>query len=103
MPPPLTQTMYIRFNTKQDAKNLSMHFWETILGRTKLSGDVTELCFGAIGCLDGGWDFMILTEPMFSQLYPMLTTQEKNFVDSNMVPVSNVQVQNCLNSLPKGD
>jgi hypothetical protein len=101
MPPPLTETMYIRFATKQEARNTSANFWETVLGHPKRPEDVTEFIFPTLGCQDGGHDYMILTEPLFSQLYPKLTTQEKNFVDTNMVPASNVQVQNCIASLPR--
>jgi len=98
--PPLTQTMYLRFNTKQDCKQMSADFWERMLGHPKLPNDITEFLFGSVGCRDGGWDYMVLTEPLFSQLYPKLTAQEKNFVDANMVDVNNVQVQSCLTSLP---
>jgi hypothetical protein len=96
----LSETMYLRYNTKQECKQASADFWTRLLGHSKLPGDTTEFIFGTLGCLDGGWDYLILTEPLFSQLYPNLTTQEQNFVNANMVPASNVQVQNCMNSLP---
>jgi len=99
MPPPLTETMYLRYNTKQDAKQASADFWVRVLGHPKNPGDTTEFIFPSAGCQDGGWDYLVLTEPLFSQLWPKLTTQEQNFVNANMVPVSNVQVQSCINSI----
>src|SRR5262245_59022288 len=98
MPPPLTQTMYLRFSTKQEAKNLSADFWTRILGHPKLPEDTTEFLFGTLGCKDGAHDYLVLIEPFFSQIWPKLTPQEQTFVDTNMVPASNVQVQNCINS-----
>lgn len=99
MPPPLTETMYLRFSTKQEAKNLSADFWTRILGHPKLPGDVTEFLFGSLGCLDGAHDYLVLREPYFSEIWPKLTAQEQTFVDANMVPANNVQVQNCLASI----
>jgi len=101
MPPPLTQTMYLRFNTKQEAKNLSADFWVRILGHPKRPEDTTEFLFGSLGCKDGAHDYLVMYEPFFSQIWPLLTSQEQAFVDANMVPVSNVQVQSCLASLPQ--
>lgn len=101
MPPPLTQKMYLRFNTKQDAKQMDADFWVRILGHPKRPEDVSEFLFGSVGCQDGGWDYLILSEPWFTVIWPKLTAQEQNFVDVNMVPASNVQVQSCLNSIPK--
>jgi hypothetical protein len=100
MPPPLTQTMYIRFSTKQLAKQQSADFWVRVLGRPYNPADTTQFIFQTLGCQDGAHDYLVLTEPLFSQLYPKLTPQEKNFVDTNMVDINNVQVQSCLNSLP---
>jgi|SRR5262245_23132187 len=99
MPPPLTQRMYLRFSTKQECKQLDADFWTRILGRPKRPQDVTEFLFGSLGCKDGGHDYMVLIEPHFSQIWPKLTAQEQAFVDANMVPESNVQVQNCIASL----
>ena len=99
MPPPLTETMYLRFNTKQEAKQLSADFWVRILGHPKLPGDRTEFLFRTLGCKDGNHDYMVLTEPYFSEIWPKLTPQEQNFLDANMVTASNVQVQNCLASI----
>ena len=99
MPPPLTETMYLRYNTKQDCKQASADFWVRLLGHPVTPGDVTQFVFATLGCQDGGWDYLILTEPLFSDLWPKLTTQEQNFVNANMVPVSNVQVQSCINSI----
>jgi hypothetical protein len=96
----LTETMYLRYNTKQEAKQASTDFWLRLLGHPKNPQDISEFIFKTVGCQDGGWDYLILTEPLFSQLYPKLTAQEQNFVNANMVPVSNVQVQSCINSLP---
>jgi len=93
--------MYLRFNTKQDAKQLDADFWVRILGHPKRPEDVTEFLFTTLGCLDGGWDYMIIAEPMYSMIWPKLTAQEQNFVDTNMVPVTNVQVQSCINSIPR--
>jgi len=97
---PLSETMYIRFNTKQECRQLSADFWTRILGHPKNAEDVTEFLFPSVGCQDGGHDYLVLTEPLFTEIYEKLTPQEKNFVDTNMVPVSNVQVQGCLASLP---
>jgi len=101
MLPPLTETMYLRYNTKQEAKQASADFWTRLLGHPKLPVDVTEFIFSTIGCRDGGWDFLVLTEPLFSQLWPKLTAQEQNFVNVNMVPIGNTQVQACINSIPR--
>jgi len=100
MLPPLTETMYLRYNTKQDAKQASADFWIRVLGHPKNAEDATEFIFARLGCQDGGWDYLVLTEPLFSQLWPKLTTQEQNFVNVNMVPIGNVQVQSCLASIP---
>jgi len=97
----LTETMYLRYNTKQEAKQASADFWVRLLGHLKNPQDTTEFIFPTVGCQDGGWDYLILTEPLFSQLWPKLTAQEQNFLNANMVPVNNVQVQSCLNSLPQ--
>jgi len=102
MPPPLTQTMYLRFSTKDAARQASSDFWERILGHPKNPGDTTQFIFGSVGCRDGGHDYLVITEPLYSQLWPKLTATEQGFMDANLVPVSNVQVQNCLASLPKG-
>lgn len=99
--PPLTETMYLRFNTKQDCKQTDADFWVRVLGHPKLPADVTEFLFATAGCQDGGWDYLILTEPLFSRLWPNLTAQEQNFLNVNMVTADNVQVQSCLNSIPK--
>jgi hypothetical protein len=99
MPPPLTETMYLRFSTKQEAKQLSADFWTRILGRPKNPQDTSEFLFRSVGCKDGGHDYLVLSEPYFSQVWPKLTPQEQNFLDVNMVPMSNVQVQNCLASI----
>jgi hypothetical protein len=98
MLPPLTETMYLRFNTKQDAKSSSANYWDRI-GHPTDPGNITQFSFASVGCQDGGWDYLILTEPLFSQLWPKLTAQEQNFLNVNMVDVNNVQVQSCLNSL----
>jgi hypothetical protein len=100
MPPPLTETMYLRFTDKQAAKQMTADFWERILGHPKLPGDITEFLFPTLGCQDGAHDYMELTEPFYSEIWPKLTLQEQNFLDANLVPVSNVQVQNCIASLP---
>jgi hypothetical protein len=100
MPPPLTETMYLRFTTKQAARELSADFWVRILGHPKLPGDITEFLFGTLGCQDGAHDYVVLTEPYFSEIWPKLTLEEQNFLNANMVPISNVQVQNCIASLP---
>src|SRR5215475_1990398 len=97
----LTETMYLRYNTKQEAKQASADFWVRLLGHPVNAGDTTNAIFGTAGCQDGGWDYLILTEPLFSQLFPKLTAQEQSFVNANMVPENNVQVQSCLNSIPK--
>jgi hypothetical protein len=102
MAPPLTETMYLRFTTKQECKQMSADFWVRILGHPKLPGDTTEFLFGTLGCQDGAHDYMVLTEPLFSEIWPKLTPQEQTFLNANMVPVSNVQVQNCIASLPQG-
>src|SRR5262245_7677840 len=99
MPPPLTQTMYLRFSTKQEAKQLDADFWVRILGHPKRPEDVSEFLFGSLGCKDGAHDYLMLVEPEFSRIWPLLTPQEQAFVDANMVPASNVQVQNCLASI----
>jgi hypothetical protein len=99
MPPPLTQTMYLRYNTKQECKQASADLWVRLLGHPKNPADMTEFIFDSLGCQDGAHDYLILSEPLFSQIYPKLTAQEKNFIDANMVPASNVQVQNCLASV----
>lgn len=79
---------------------MSADFWTRMLGHPKTPEDTTELIFPALGCQNGNHDYMVLTEPLFTQLYAKLTPQEKNFVDTNMVPASNTQVQSCLASLP---
>lgn len=99
MPPPLTQPMYLRFSTKQEAKQTSQDFWERILGRPVNPQDVTTYLFSGLGCRDGGHDYLVLTEPYFTEIWPKLTPQEQTFVDANMVPRSNVQVQNCIVSV----
>ena len=99
MPPPLTETMYLRFNTKQECKQMSADFWTRILGHPKSPDDTTEFLFGALGCKDGAHDYLVLTEPYFSEIWPKLTPQEQNFLNANMVTASNVQVQNCLASI----
>lgn len=101
MPPPLTEVMYLRYNTKQEAKQASADLWVRLLGHPKRPEDVSEFIFATLGCQDGAHDYLILTEPLFSEVWPKLTPQEQNFVNSNMVPASNVQVQNCMASLPK--
>jgi hypothetical protein len=90
--------MYLRYSAKDEARLADEGFWERILGRPKEPDDITRYCFGTLNCQDGAHDYMILTEPLFSEVYPKLTTQERNFVDANMVPASNVQVQNCMAS-----
>jgi hypothetical protein len=97
----LTETMYLRYNTKQECKQASKDFWERLLGHPKNLQDISEFIFATLGCQDGGHDYLILTEPLFSQLFPKLTPQEQNFVNANMVPASNVQVQSCMNSIPE--
>jgi hypothetical protein len=99
MAPPLTETMYLRFTDKQAAKQMSADFWERILGRPYNPADTTQFLFGTLGCKDGAHDYLVLVEPLFSEVWPKLTPQEQNFLNANMVPVSNVQVQNCLASL----
>src|SRR5262245_6887690 len=101
MPPPLTQTMYLRFSDKASAKNLSADFWTRILGHPKRPQDITEFLFASLGCQDGNHDYLELKEPWFTDLWPKLTPQEQSFLDANMVPFSNVQVQNCWNSIPR--
>jgi len=101
MPPPLTQTMYLRFSSKDLERQSSADFWTRILGRPKRPEDVTELIFDSLGCRDGAHDYMVLIEPLYSELWPKLTPSEQAFLDANLVPVSNVQVQSCLASLPK--
>jgi hypothetical protein len=95
----LTETMYLRYSTKDEARLASEGFWERLLGHPKESDDITRYCFEALGCKNGAHDYLVLVEPLFSELYPKLTTQEQTFVNANMVPVSNVQVQSCLASL----
>src|SRR5262245_59290091 len=99
MPPPLTEIMYLRFSDKAAAKNTSADFWTRILGHPKLPEDTTEFLFASLGCKDGAHDYLVLTEPYFTEIWPKLTTQEQTFLDANMVPVSNVQVQNCIASI----
>jgi len=99
MLPPLTQTMYLRFNTKADAQTANADYWTRILGHPKNPQDTTQFTFQALGCLNGGWDYLVLTEPLFSQLWPFLSATEQNFVNVNMVDVNNTQVQSCLTSL----
>src|SRR5262245_66332259 len=77
MPPPLTQTMYLRFNTKQEAKNLSADFWVRILGHPKRPEDTTEFLFGSLGCKDGAHDYLVMYEPFFSQIWPLLSRQSQ--------------------------
>ena len=97
----LTQTMYLRYNTKQECKQASADLWDRLLGRPSNAQDMTKFIFPTLGCRDGQHDYLVLTEPLFSQLFPKLTPQEQNFVNTNMVPASNTQVQNCLASLPQ--
>jgi hypothetical protein len=99
MPPPLTETMYLRFTDKQAARTMTADFWERILGHSKLPADVTEFLFATLGCKDGAHDYLVLTEPFYSELWPKLTPQEQSFLDANLVPASNVQVQNCIASI----
>jgi len=99
-PPLPAPKMYIRFSTKQLAKQQSADFWTRLLGHAPGPND-TQFMFASVGCQDGGHDYLILVEPLFSQLWPKLTAQEQNFVIANIVDDTNVQVQNCLNSLPK--
>lgn len=95
----LAETMYLRFNTKALADQQSADLWIQILGHLKLPQDITEFSFGTILCKNDNSAYIILQEPFFSYAFPKLTLQQQNFVTINMVPVSNVQVQNCLASL----
>jgi hypothetical protein len=94
----LTQTMYIRYNTKQDADLASANYWDR-LGHPTDAGNVTQFIFQTLGCPNDNSGYVVLTEPLYSALFPKLTTQEQNFITTNMVPASNVQVTNCLNAI----
>jgi len=91
--------MYLRYNTKQDCQQAAADYWTRLLGHPKNPDDVTQFIFSTAGCKNGGWDYLILTEPLFSQLWPLLTAQEQNFLNVNMVDVNNTQVQSCLASI----
>jgi hypothetical protein len=96
----LTQTMYLRYNTKQECKQASADFWERLLGHPYNPNDGTRFIFSTLGCQNGNHDYLVLTEPLYSALFPKLTPQEQNFVTANMVPASNTQVAACIASLP---
>jgi hypothetical protein len=98
---PLTETMYLRYNTKQEAKQATMDFWLRLLGRPVNPDDITNAIFESLDCQNGQHAYLVLVEPLYSQLFPKLTLQEQNFVTANMVPVSNTQVQSCLASIPR--
>lgn len=92
----LTQTMYLRFNTKTLADQQSSDLWTQILGHPRLSQDITAFSFTTIFCPNDNSGYLVLTEPFYSYAFPKLTAQQQNFVTTNMVTSSNVQVQNCL-------
>jgi hypothetical protein len=92
---PLTETMYLRYNTKQEAALASANFWDR-LGHPTDALNVTQFIFEAIHCPNNNSGYLVLTEPLFSELFPKLTAQEQNFVNANMVPASNKQVSDCL-------
>lgn len=96
----LTETMYLRFNSKDFADQQSRDLWTQILGHPKFAQDVTDLSFATILCRNDNSGYIVLTEPFYSWAFPRLTPQQQNFVTTNMVPASNVQVQNCLASQP---
>jgi|SRR5215831_2215403 len=91
----LTETMYIRYNTQQEAKLASANYWDR-LGHPTDPGNVTQFIFDAIHCPNNNSGYLVLIEPLFSALFPKLTAQEQNFVNANMVPASNSGVSACL-------
>lgn len=92
----LTETMYLRFNTKSLADDQSAALWKQILGHDPPPNDVTQFSFQTILCKNDNSAYVVLTEPFFSYAFPKLTAIQQNFITINMVPASNVQVQNCL-------
>jgi hypothetical protein len=92
--------MYIRFNNKAQADQQSQILWVQILGHPLNPGDVTQFSFATINCPNDNSGYVILTEPFYSYAFPKLTPAQQNFITTNMVPASNVQVQNCLAAQP---
>jgi hypothetical protein len=95
----LSAPMYLRYNAKNEADLASMDMWERLLGHPINPNDTTTFIFQCIHCPNNNSAYMILTEPLYSELYPKLTQQEKDYINANMVPVSNTQVQTCLEAI----
>src|SRR5215475_13547072 len=98
---PLTQTMYLRFNNKAQADQQSQTLWTQILGHPTSATDISSASFQTIMCPNDNSGYVVLTEPFYSYAFPKLTAQQQNFVTTNMVSSSNVQVTNCLNAQPQ--
>jgi hypothetical protein len=97
----LTETMYLRFNNKAQADQQSKDLWTQILGHPADPADTTQMSFETVFCPNDNSGYIVLREPFYSWAFPKLTPQQQNFVTANMVPASNVQVQNCLAAQPK--
>src|SRR5215475_8421112 len=93
--------MYLRFNNKAQADQQSIDLWTQILGHPTNATDVSSASFVTIFCPNDNSGYVVLTEPFYSYAYPKLTAQQQNFVETNMVSSSNVQVTNCLNAQPQ--
>jgi len=81
-------TQYLVTNNLGQAQAQSRNYWVKILGRAKRPEDTTEFMSS---CLENPIDHkgvIIIRQPEYDRVYPLLTPQEKAFADANLLPES---------------
>jgi len=89
-------TQYFPLNSKQLALAQSENYWNKVLGRTKLSADVTQYLFQVIECPNSGKAYIVADDATYAYVYPRLSAADQRFLDQNLVPGSDPAVQACL-------
>jgi hypothetical protein len=94
-------TQYLIMNSLGQAQAQSKTYWEKILGRTKYPQDTTE--FMSL-CEENPLDnkgIIIIEQPEYDRLYPLLTPQEKAFADANLKLASDPYIAAFLDAIKR--
>jgi hypothetical protein len=92
-------TQYLVANSLSQAVTQSRNYWRKILKREKIPQDTTDLlCM----CMENPVDskgIVIIDQPEYDMLYPLLTPQEKAFADANLKPASDPYIMAFLDEI----
>jgi hypothetical protein len=90
--PPAGVTQYFPATSKQAAKSQNQTWWENVLGHTVNPGDTTLYLFVIYTSQNTGNVMVEVQDSELTKLYPTLTTQQKNFFNTNVLQANDPKV-----------